>query len=69
MTFKFLSVCSNLDIKTSIYGPYHNKRRNGEKDMYVLYVHTQSRRRFAELVGSSLARKREALEKIARFYS
>lgn len=59
-------ICSDLGIETSIYGPY---RENGETDMYVLYVHARSRRRFSELIGSSLARKREALEKIARFYS
>lgn len=63
-------VCSDLEIETSIYGPYKNSGSFSEKkDMYTLYVHAQSKRRFAELVGSSLARKREVLEKIARFYS
>lgn len=59
-------VCSDLGIETSAYGPYS---KNGKKDMYTLYVHAQSRRRFSELIGSNLARKRKALEKIARFYS
>lgn len=32
-------------------------------------LHARSKRRFSELIGSSLARKREILEKVARFYS
>lgn len=59
-------VCSDLGIETSVYGPY---RKNGKTDMHTLYVHARSKRRFSEIIGSSLARKREALEKIARFYS
>ena len=71
-------ICFDLGIKTSIYGPY---RRSGKrtfprggtyiqkKSMYVLYVHAKSKRRFSELIGSSLTRKREVLERIARFYS
>jgi len=59
-------ICSNLGIETSFYGPY---RGNGKRSMYELYVHARSRRRFSEIIGSSLGRKREALEKIARFYS
>ena len=59
-------VCSDLSIETSIYGPYPNE--NGT-NMYALYVRAQSKHRFVELIGSNLARKREVLEKIARFYS
>lgn len=62
-------VCSDLGIKTSIYGPHKNSSGlDGKKDMRTLYVHVRSRRRFAELVKSSLARK-QVPEKIARFYS
>lgn len=64
---KFVSkICSVLGIKTSIYGPYG---KGAGKEMYTLYVHAKSRRRFFELINSSLARKRDVLEKIARFYS
>lgn len=60
-------VCADLGIKTSpVYGPYPNE--NGT-NMYALHVRARSKRRFAELIGSNLARKREILEKIARFYS
>jgi hypothetical protein len=62
--------CSDLGIETSIYGPYKNSGSFSEKkDMYTLYVHARSRHHFAKIIGSSLARKREVLEKIARFYS
>lgn len=54
-------ICSNLGIETTIRGPYREK--------YELYVRAKSKVLFAKLIGSSFARKREALEKIARFYS
>lgn len=53
--------CSDLGIETIIRGPYRRK--------YELYVRAKSKTLFAELIGSSLARKREALQKIVGFYS